>query len=204
MNVLVMNPGGNSLKVELVSCSPSQQFAFQAEKLLSVTVEGIGKDPRLSIMKGKNVTHSEAIEAKDYGAAAANILAWLEEEKQVRRSDIECVGLRVVHGGRRFAKATVVTDEVEQQVRAYERLAPLHEASRSSPQFSATPLKQNHVALFDAFINPDPSGTLGLVGIDFSSSKNQLFQRAGQTILPSDPRRRKLQQEMSSRCYQEE
>jgi acetate kinase len=129
MNVLVMNPGGNSLKVELVSCSPSQQFAFQGNKLLSVTVEGIGKDPRLSIMQGKNVTHSEAIGARDYGEAAANVLSWLEKEKQVRRSDIECVGLRVVHGGRHFAKATVVTDEVEQQVRAYERLAPLHNKS---------------------------------------------------------------------------
>ena len=29
MNVLVMNPGGNSLKVEVVSCSPTQQFASE-------------------------------------------------------------------------------------------------------------------------------------------------------------------------------
>jgi hypothetical protein len=41
--------GGNSLKVELISCSPSQQFAFEGRKLLSLAVEGIGKDPRLSV-----------------------------------------------------------------------------------------------------------------------------------------------------------
>jgi hypothetical protein len=29
MNVLVMNPGGNSLQVELVSCSLPQQFALE-------------------------------------------------------------------------------------------------------------------------------------------------------------------------------
>ncbi len=33
MNVLVMNPGGNSLKVELVSCSPVQQFAFRGQQV---------------------------------------------------------------------------------------------------------------------------------------------------------------------------
>ena len=130
MNVLVMNPGGNSLKVELVSCSPAQQFAFEGSKLVSVTVEGIGKeDPRLSVFEGKKVTHSEAIDAKDYGAAASNTLSWLEENKHVQHSDIDCVGLRVVHGGRHFRVATPVTGEVEQQIRAYERLAPLHNKS---------------------------------------------------------------------------
>ncbi len=67
MNVLVMNPGGNSLKVELISCLPEQQFAFEGRKLLSLTVEGIGKKPGLSVLQGKEVTHSEEIEARDYG-----------------------------------------------------------------------------------------------------------------------------------------
>jgi acetate kinase len=129
MNVLVMNPGGNSLKVELVSCSPAQQFAFEGSKLLSLAVEGIGKDPRLSVSQGKKVIHSEAMEARDYGAAAANVLSWLEEEKHITRSDIECVGLRVVHGGRHFTKAAVINAEVERQMHAYERLAPLHNKS---------------------------------------------------------------------------
>jgi acetate kinase len=129
MNVLVMNPGGNSLKVELISCSPSQQYAFEGSKLLSLIVEGIGKQPSLSILQGKEVTHTEEIEAKDYAEAGANILSWLEEQEHISRSGIECVGLRVVHGGRRFAEATVVTAEVEQQIRDYERLAPLHNKS---------------------------------------------------------------------------
>jgi acetate kinase len=129
MNVLVLNPGGNSLKVELICCSPEQQFAFEGSKLVSLTVEGIGKKPCLSVLRGKEVTHSEEIEAKDYGAAAANIFSWLLEEKHIGRSDIECVGLRVVHGGRRFAEAAVITAEVEQEIRAYERLAPLHNKS---------------------------------------------------------------------------
>jgi len=115
MNVLVLNPGGNSLKVELIFCSPGQQFAFAGNKLLSLTLEGIGKKPSLSVMKGKEVEHTEPMQAKDYGEAAANILSWLEEEKHINRSGIDCVGVRVVHGGRHFAQATVITGEVEQQ-----------------------------------------------------------------------------------------
>jgi acetate kinase len=129
MNVLVMNPGGNSLKVELVSCLPGQQFAFEGSKLLSLAVEGIGKEPCLSVFQEKRVTHSQEIEAKDYGAAADEVLSWLEEQKSITRADIHCVGLRVVHGGRHFSAATAVTAKVEEQMRAYERLAPLHNKS---------------------------------------------------------------------------
>jgi acetate kinase len=129
MNVLVLNPGGNSLKVEFISCLPGQPFAFAGNKLLSLTLEGIGKKPSLSVMKGKEVEHTEPMQAKDYGEAAANMLSWLEEEKHISRSGIDCVGVRVVHGGRHFAQAAAITAEVEQQIRDYERLAPLHNKS---------------------------------------------------------------------------
>lgn len=129
MNVLVMNPGGNSLKVELISCSSAQQFAFESSKLVSLILEGIQKKPCLSVLQGKKVIRTESMEAKDYGAAAANILSWLEQEQHVTRSDIECVGVRVVHGGRHFAEPAAITAEVEEQIRAYERLAPLHNKS---------------------------------------------------------------------------
>jgi acetate kinase len=126
MNVLVMNPGGNSLKVEIVSCSPSQQLASEGKKLVSLILEGIGKDPRLSILDGKNPSRTEPISAKDYGEAATNILRWLEKENHFPLRDIRCVGVRVVHGGRSFNGATRVTAEVEREIHSFERLAPLH------------------------------------------------------------------------------
>jgi acetate kinase len=128
MNVLVMNPGGNSLKVEVVSCSPRQRFASEGRKAISLSVEGIGKKPCLSLFQGKEVTHTEPIQAKDYGEAAASTLSWLDE-KHISLKEIECVGVRVVHGGRRFAEAAKLTVEVERQIRDFERLAPLHNKS---------------------------------------------------------------------------
>jgi acetate kinase len=129
MNVLVTNPGGNSLKVEIVSCSPTQKLASEGKRLVSLILEGIGKKPCLSVLNGKNPSHTEPIEAKDYGQAAASIFRWLEKEKHIPLKDIRCVGVRVVHGGRSFAGATRVTAEVEREIHSFERLAPLHNKS---------------------------------------------------------------------------
>jgi acetate kinase len=129
MNVLVMNPGGNSLKVEVVSCAPGQQLASDGTKLASVILEGIGKKPCLSVLRGKETIHTEPMQAKDYGEAAASTFSWLQEEKHIGPRDIQCVGVRVVHGARRFAEAAKITAEVERAVHDFERLAPLHNKS---------------------------------------------------------------------------
>ena len=129
MNVLVMNPGGNSLKVEVVSCSPTQQFASEGKKLVSVILEGIGKEPTLSVLRGKETTHTEPMQAKDYGEAATSIFSWLEEKQHLAPPGIERIGVRVVHGGRRFSEATKITAEVEHAIHDFERLAPLHNKS---------------------------------------------------------------------------
>jgi acetate kinase len=127
MNVLVMNPGGNSLKAEIVACSPKQQYAFEGQKLVSLILEGIGKEPRLSVLDGEKTSHTESIPAKDYGEAAVNIFHYLEKENHLE--DIRKVGVRVVHGGRSFTAATPVTAEVERAIYSFERLAPLHNKS---------------------------------------------------------------------------
>jgi acetate kinase len=75
MNVLVLNPGGNSLKAEVISCSPTQTQAFEGKKLASVILEGIGKDPCLSVMEGKKISHTEPMQAKDYREAAASLFS---------------------------------------------------------------------------------------------------------------------------------
>jgi acetate kinase len=129
MNVLVMNPGGNSLKAEVVSCSSTQEHAFEGRKLVSLILEGIGKDPCLSVMEGKKVASTEPMQAKDYGQAATSLFSWLKEKKQIAPQDIQRTGIRVVHGGRHFSEATKVTTEVEREIHNFERLAPLHNKS---------------------------------------------------------------------------
>jgi acetate kinase len=128
MNVLVMNPGGNSLKAEVVACAAGEP-AHMGRKLASVILEGIGKNPCLSVEDGKKVVHTEAVPARDWKEAAASIFHWLEREKDFSRRNVNCIGVRVVHGGRRFTQATEINADVEQAIRDHERLAPLHNKS---------------------------------------------------------------------------
>lgn len=130
--VLVFNPGGNSLKAEIVACERDQRYAFEGAKRASVIVEGIGKQPRLAQFHGKEQQPGEAIEAKSYAQAAESILRWFEQHAGSdipHPNEIDCVGLRVVHGGERFSAPALITGEVEEQIREFERLAPLHNKS---------------------------------------------------------------------------
>jgi acetate kinase len=132
MNVLVVNPGGNSLKIEIVSCIAGQRRAFEGVKLASVSAENIGKAPRLLEFKGKRVVHSDPIHGPDYAQAFESLIAWLRNQTKgeiPEWKEIECVGLRVVHGGPTLHLPARITPKIEQQIAALERLAPLHNRS---------------------------------------------------------------------------
>lgn len=83
MHVLVFNPGGNSLKAEIVPCDPRQKNASEGTKLIHIIVEGIGKDAKLSCFRGKEIDQSEPIEAADSATAAASMLVWLARREEI-------------------------------------------------------------------------------------------------------------------------
>ena len=72
-------------------------------------------------------------------------------KEAVGESEIGAVGHRVVHGGRLFSGAAIITDGVREQVASLEELAPLHQAASlagltsAQQAFPALP----HVACFD-------------------------------------------------------
>lgn len=78
-------------------------------------------------------------------------------EEAVGEAEVEAVGHRVVHGGRLFSGAAIITDEVREQIASLEELAPLHQApslagiTRAQQAFPALP----HVACFDTAFHSD-------------------------------------------------
>ncbi len=129
MQILVLNPGGNSLKAEIVRCSAQQQHAFDGHKLISVSVEGIGKEPKLLRYDGKSIIATEPIEAASYEGAAESLLSWFENhtaEGIPKLAEIDCVGVRVVHGGHEFSGPTEFNSAVGEKIHDLEKLAPLH------------------------------------------------------------------------------
>lgn len=147
MDVLVFNPGSNSLKAGIVRCPAAQVSASAGTKLVEVIVEGIGKDPRLSVYRGKSIAHSEPLQARDFSEAAASILGWLEGGSEHNRgwqmSQVGCVGVRVVHGGPRFNQPAEITAEVEREISNLAKWAPLHNPRSIEILPDSQPLRWN-------------------------------------------------------------
>lgn len=123
-SVFVVNSGSSSLKYQLIDLQ-------SGESRLSGLIERIG-EPDSFI-----ANHSDGMNV---------VLAKLGDV-----SDLVAVGHRVVHGGSEFDGATLITDEVEREIDALSRLAPLHNpanllgiraARKALPQVP-------HVAVFD-------------------------------------------------------
>lgn len=127
MELLVLNPGGNSLKAEVVHCRQGQRHAFEAEKRLSVIIEGIGKSPELAVMRGKKKTTHEPIAAADYGEATAGFVRWWKDRRGEHQAD--AIAVRVVHGGPEFDAPVRVDQHVLDKIAEFEGLAPLHNKS---------------------------------------------------------------------------
>ena len=126
MNILVINSGSSSIKYQLFKM-PLQQ------PVCSGLVERIGIEGSFikhSVFKNEEKTVIE-IDAfiSNHGEGLKQVLALLSEGEHAvisKPEDVVAVGHRVVHGGEHFAGATLINDEVKQQIRKLFSLAPLH------------------------------------------------------------------------------
>ena len=111
MNVLVINAGSSSLKYQLLNPTTG-------ELLAKGLCERIGIDGLF--------TYKPQLPGKEAIQAVLNAL--VDEKNGVIGSmkEIDAVGHRVVHGGEKFAKSVVITDEVMQAIEECTPLAPLH------------------------------------------------------------------------------
>ncbi len=122
MNVLVINCGSSSLKFQLINSESEQVLA-------KGLCERIGIDGSLTYQPegGEKVksdkampTHTEAIQF------VIDALTDADTGVVKSLSEIGAVGHRVVHGGEKFAKSVVITDEVKATIEECNDLAPLH------------------------------------------------------------------------------
>lgn len=121
MVLLSINAGSSSLKVS----------AFNSADLntpqASVSVEGIGLPNAAFITEeadGTKETRNLTIESPK--EAASLVKQWLSEELGIQASDIEGIGHRVVHGGEKYASASLVTPELLEYLKSITPLAPNH------------------------------------------------------------------------------
>jgi acetate kinase len=121
---LVLNSGSSSLKFNVYQRPEKENWRLEARG----QIEGIGTSPRLSAKdeQGKNLVEQKLDESVRDGRKALDSLAtWLRSIYGGSR--VLGVGHRVVHGGAKFDKPTIVTSQVLEELRQLIPLAPLHQ-----------------------------------------------------------------------------
>jgi acetate kinase len=131
--VLTLNPGSNSLKADVVEVQAEQRFGCESTTRISAMVENIGKQKPASFsrMRGRETAESHEVEAKSFTDATGMLLKWLREqagEHGASYEELDLAAVRVVHGGVRFDKPTLVDASVEGEIEALQQFAPLHNA----------------------------------------------------------------------------
>ena len=125
MNVLVINAGSSSLKYQLLNPETGDLLA-------KGLCERIGIDGKFTYkpqLPGKEKLDAVDVAMPTHNEAIQTVLnALVDPQNGVVASmkEIDAVGHRVVHGGEKFAKSVVITDEVMQAIEECNPLAPLH------------------------------------------------------------------------------
>ena len=125
MNVLVINAGSSSLKYQLLNPATG-------ELLAKGLCERIGIDGLFTYkpqLPGKEAIKAAPVSMPTHSEAIQAVLNALVDEKNGvigSMKEIDAVGHRVVHGGEKFAKSVVITDEVMAAIEECNPLAPLH------------------------------------------------------------------------------
>ncbi|WP_345977046.1 acetate kinase [Sulfurimonas sp. HSL3-7] len=120
MTILVLNAGSSSLKWKL--------FELEGEKeIASGLIEGIGEERSLFHLyhgaKELELTQT----TPDHQSAFSMLFDSFEKEQIINiKQDLDIIGHRVVHGGERFYKPTIINEKILGDLRTLHLLAPLH------------------------------------------------------------------------------
>ena len=152
-NVFVLNVGSSSVKYKVLDADTGEVFA-------DGVIERIG----------------------EYGSPVADHAAALELVRgQNPGAVMEAVGHRVVHGGTRFVRATLIDDEVEEEIEALSDLAPLHNPPALAGIRAARAALPDipHVAVFDTAFHATISPAARDYAIDADVAARTRIRRFG-------------------------
>ena len=131
MNVLVLNCGSSSLKFQLIETDAGRIKNDDDRRLAHGQIERIGGAAIITFAAEGEPVQRSAEPIKDMRTAVGLVLRWIagdesgiEEIKSL--ADISAVGHRVVHGGEKFTRSVLITDEVLRGIEDCIELAPLH------------------------------------------------------------------------------
>jgi acetate kinase len=157
MNVLVLNTGSSSLKFQVIDTDLDAIEKNADRQLARGLIERIGSESLVTLrVEGKPAVRRTAA-LRDHRAALDYVLRWLVSPEAgvpglTSVGEIHAVGHRTVHGGEKFTRSVVITDEVVDQIEDCIDLAPLHNPANLKGIYAARELLGPgvpQVAVFD-------------------------------------------------------
>lgn len=173
MNILTLNAGSSSIKYKVYSHDNNETTL-----LLSGLIEGIGES-------GGAWSHQFKTKEKYDHHFASHQVAFDALDVQLKQDlvdyPIQGVGHRVVHGGKKYFKPTIITSEVLKDIQELSRLAPLHNPINVQGIIYA----QQHfkdaiqVAVFDTGFHHSMPHYVSQYAIDIETARQFEIQRYG-------------------------
>jgi acetate kinase len=145
MNVLVLNTGSSSLKFQVVDTDLDAIEKDADRPLARGVLERIGSEALVTLRVEGRPPVRRTAPLRDHRAALDYVLRWLVAPDAGvpgigSLGDIHAVGHRIVHGGERLTRSTLVTDEVIGQIEDCIDLAPLHNPANLKGVYAAREL----------------------------------------------------------------
>ena len=173
MKVLVINAGSSSLKYQLI------------DVIAKGLCERIGIDGSMLTYKPTGGDkHEFKQDMKDHTDAIRMVLdALVDPAIGVVKSmdEIDAVGHRIVHGGEKFAKSALITDELIETVKELSTLAPLHNPANLMGIDACRAIMPNTpmVAVFDTAFHQTMPAEAFLYGLPYEAYTDLMVRRYG-------------------------
>lgn len=178
MKILVVNSGSSSLKYSLFDTSrPAPLLEGAVEKISSGEAAHHVRTPETR----KDLPATGIATVGDALAVMLGALTDPEIQALGSLSEIDAVGHRVVHGGKRFSSSTVISDEVKEAIRSYIPIAPLHNPFNIEGIEALEKLlpEAPQVAVFDTSFHQTMPETASTYAIPFAVGEEEQIRRYG-------------------------
>jgi acetate kinase len=173
--VLVLNSGSSSLKYQLVEPESGRS-------LFSGIVERIGEDNSTAKLKYQDAPISREGRVADHEAALRLAFDLVEEAgESIANLGVVAVGHRVVHGGPKLYRPTVIDDRTVGELEELAPLAPLHNPPAVLGIMVARKVLPDlpHVAVFDTAFFHDLPASASTYAIDREVAQKWRIRRYG-------------------------
>ena len=178
MNILVINCGSSSLKFQLINSDTEEVVCKGLCDRIGIDGSFIAYTP-----EGKDKI-TKKIEMKDHSKAISMVIEALTNAEDGVVSSLEeigAVGHRIVHGGEKFNKASLINDEVLKAIEECNDLAPLHNPANLIGVRACQELMPNTpmVAVFDTAFHQTMPEEAYLYGLPYEYYEKYKIRRYG-------------------------